>query len=50
MTKEQLALLVTAVTIVANLVFAFTGITHSVSCSVTQLTASVYAAMGTSTP
>lgn len=50
MGKNTLVAIVVAVTALANLAFALTGVTHTVSCTVGSLVGSVYAAMGTSTP
>lgn len=48
---KKIALLVSAITVCANLVFAFTGIGGTLSCSVAQNVAIAYAAvMGTTTP
>lgn len=44
MDHKTLIALVTAITVVANVIFAFSGVTSSVSCTVTQLAANtVYA-------
>ena len=45
MEKNVLVAIVIIVTACANLIFALTGVTHTVSCSVSQLTATVYAAV-----
>ena len=44
MDTRQVALIVTAVTVLANIVFAMTGVTASVSCSVSQGIAAAHAA------
>lgn len=44
MTPKTIALIVAGATVAANLVFAMTGITSTVSCTVSNATAAVYAA------
>jgi hypothetical protein len=44
MDNKTLIALVTVITVLANLGFALTGITHTVSCTVSSLTSAAYAA------
>lgn len=44
MDSKQIVLLVSAITVIANLVFAYSGITSTVTCTVSSAVQEVYAA------